>query len=328
MPLPRYTLRQLDAFVTVADALSFTAAADRLGLTPSAVSQLVVELEASVGFKLFDRSTRKVALSSAGKEFLNSAETVLKHLRLAETAAADLRNRSAGLVRVAAPMVIASLILPKAVKAYALTRPKVVVRIRDAAVERLVDMVSSGEVDMAIGPDRPSGDDVTRTSLFESPWVLWCSAEHPLARKRELRWDDLRDQSLVAAGRDHERSVAQMRAGLPASERITPIDVVDNMSTALGIAAEGLAATLSPAYVSVWAQKLGLVMRRVVEPEVMRHVCLYRPARRVISPAAEGFANHLVHSMQHLAEDLMPVGTPLPKKAALLNFKWVAQHED
>ena len=61
MSLPRYTLRQLDAFVTVADMLSFTAAADRLALTPSAVSQLVVELESSLDFKLFERSTRKVA---------------------------------------------------------------------------------------------------------------------------------------------------------------------------------------------------------------------------------------------------------------------------
>jgi DNA-binding transcriptional LysR family regulator len=67
MPLPRYTLRQLDAFVTVAEALSFTDAANRLGLTPSAVSQLVVELESSLGFKLFERSTRKVALSAAGR---------------------------------------------------------------------------------------------------------------------------------------------------------------------------------------------------------------------------------------------------------------------
>ena len=295
MPLPRYTLRQLDTFITVADVLSFTDAGNRLGLTPSAVSQLVGELEAGVGFKLFDRSTRKVALSSAGKEFLASAEMVLRHVQLAETAAADLRNRSAGLVRVAAPMVIASAILPKIVKAYAQTRPKVVVRIRDAAVERLVDMVASGEVDLAIGPDRSCGDDVTRTSLFESPWVLWCSAEHPLARKRVLHWNDLRDQALVTAGRDHERSVAQMRAGLPDDERITPIDVVDNISTALGIAAEGLAVTLSPAYVGVWAKRLGLVMRRVVEPESMRQVCLYQPTRRANSPAAEGFAAHLAN---------------------------------
>lgn len=299
MPLPRYTLRQLDAFTTVADTLSFTAAADRLALTASAVSQLVVELESTTGFRLFERSTRRVALTAAGREFLGAAEPVLKHLRLAESAAADLRNRAAGLVRVAAPMVIASAMLPRVIAQYSAAEPQVVVRIRDAAVEQLVDMVARGDVDLAVGPDRPTGDDVQRTPLFESPWVLWCAPDHPLAAKRTLRWRDLRAHALVTAGRDHERSVAQMRLGLPEEERITPIDVVDNISTALGIAAAGLAATLSPAYVGVWAgEHWGLVMRRVTAPEVMRAVCLYRPARRASSPAAEGFAAALATWMR------------------------------
>jgi DNA-binding transcriptional LysR family regulator len=85
-----------------------------------------------------------------------------------------------------------------------------------------------------------------------------------------------------------------MRSALPDDERITPIDVVDNISTAMGIAAEGLAVTLSPAYVQPLAEKFGLVMRRIVTPEVIRHVCLYSPTQRITSPAAEGFAEHLI----------------------------------
>jgi len=294
VPHPRYTLRQLDAFCQVAETLSFRVAGERLGLTPSAVSQLVQELEVGTGFRLFERSTRRVALSAAGQEFLPSAESVLKHLRLAERAAADVRDRSAGLVRVAAPMVLASVVLPNAIKAHLAERPDVVARIRDTAVERLVAAVAAGDVDLAIGPDRASGEDVARVPLFDSPWVIWCAPDHPLARRRHLRWRDLHGHALVAAGRDHERSVAQMRAGLPDDERITPVDVVDNISTALGIAAAGLAATLSPGYVSSWARRLGLVSRRLRDPDTARAVCLYRPTRRTISPAAEGFALHLV----------------------------------
>lgn len=293
MPLTRFSLRQFDAFVAVADTLSFTEAGNRLGLTPSAVSQLILELEAAVGLRLFDRSTRKVALSAPGRELLSSAEAVLKYAGLAETAAADLRNQAAGMVRIAAPMVIASVILPAAIKAYALQHPKVVVLIRDATVERLVDLVASGEVDLAIGPDRPHDDEVERQNLFDSPWVLWCSPQHSLAAKRTIPWEDLRGQPLVAAGRDHERSVARMRTSLPDDERITPSVVVDHISTALGIAAVGLAVTLSPAYVGMLARPLGLVMRRILKPEVMRQVCLYRSARRAVSPAAAGFATHL-----------------------------------
>ncbi|MES2958012.1 MAG: LysR substrate-binding domain-containing protein, partial [Pseudomonadota bacterium] len=104
------------------------------------------------------------------------------------------------------------------------------------------------------------------------------------------------------AGRDHERSVAQMRASAPDDTRITPVDVVDNVSTALGIAAQGLAATLAPAYVGVLARTMGLVMRRVVEPETVRKVCLYRPLTRTQSPAVVGFAKHLVDWLPQWSE--------------------------
>ncbi|MDY7579968.1 LysR family transcriptional regulator [Herbaspirillum sp. RTI4] len=289
----RFTPRQLDAFITVADMRSFTAASQRLSLSASAVSQLIAELEQTIGFRLFDRSTRLVSLSSAGKEFLASAETAVKHLRQAESAAADVRNRAAGVVRIAAPMVLASVMLPEAIQAYQQKQPKVVVRIRDASVERLVDMVASGDADLAVGPDRATGDEVQRHLLCESAWVLWCAYGHPLAAKPELRWSDLRNTPLVAAGRDHERNVAQMSDSLPEDQRIGNIDVVDNITTALGIARAGLAATLSPEYVGALARPLGLTMRRVVDPEIMRYLCLYQPVRRATSPAAEGFAEHL-----------------------------------
>lgn len=293
MALTRFTLRQLDAFATVAELHSFTDAAQRLGLTAQAVSQLVAELESVLGFRLFDRTTRRVSLSGAGRDFLNSSETVMRHVRAAEGAAADVRNRAAGIVRIGAPLVLASLAVPAAIRAYQALHPKVVVRIRDVTVDGLVDAVASGDVDLAIGPDRAMGPDVVREVIFDSRWVLWCTPDHPLARRRSLRWEDLRGLALVAAGRDHERSVARMHLSAPEAERVTPVDVVDNISTALGIAAQGLAATLAPAYVGVLATSFGLVMRRVTDPETVRNVCLYSTDLRTPAPATYGFAEHL-----------------------------------
>ncbi len=294
MPLVRYTLRQLEAFAAVAEQHSFAAAAGRLGLTAQAISQLVAELEAVLGFRLFDRTTRRVALSSAGQDFLGPAETVLRHVQAADSAAADVRNRAAGLVRVGAPLVLAGTAIPAAIRGYQAQRPRVVVRVKDLPVDQLVDAVQAGDVDLAVGPDRPAGDAVRRDGLFDSRWVLWCAPAHPLARRRQLRWADLQGHALVAAGRDHERSVAQMHANAPEGERVEPVEVVDNISTALGLAAQGLTATLAPAYVGVMALPLGLVMRRVLGPETVRKVCLYQPASRPLSPAAQGFAEHLM----------------------------------
>jgi DNA-binding transcriptional LysR family regulator len=293
MALTRFTLRQIEAFIAVADLHSFSNAAERLGLTAQAVSQLVAELEASLSFRLFDRTTRRVALSSAGRDFLASAETMLRHVRAAESAADDVRNRAAGVVRVGAPLVLAAVALPAAIKAYHALRPKVVVRVRDLPVDRLVDAVAAGDVDLAVGPDRAAAPEVSSRPLFDSPWVLWCAPEHPLAQLHQVTWADLQHTALVAAGRDHERSVAQMRLNTPDDQRVTPVDVVDNITTALGIAAQGLAATLAPSYVGVIAATFGLQMRRVVDPETVRKVCLYAPLARALSPAGESFAEHL-----------------------------------
>jgi DNA-binding transcriptional LysR family regulator len=295
MPLTRFTLRQIEAFMAVADAHSFTTAASRLGLTAQAVSQLIAELESILGFRLFDRTTRKVALSSAGRDFLGSASTLLRHVHAADSAADDVRNRASGVVRVGAPLVLASTALPMAMREYQQLKPKVVVRVRDVPVDALVDRVADGDVDLAIGPDRHTGAAVHALPLFDSAWVLWCAPGHPLARhRRALRWAELAEVAIVSAGRDHEHNVAQMHRDVPAGTRVTPVDVVDNISTALGIAAQGLAVTLAPAYVGVMARPLGLVMKRVVQPESVRKVCLYSPATRALSPAAQGFADFLV----------------------------------
>jgi len=294
MPFSRFTLRQLEAFVAVAELHSFSAASDHLALTAQAVSRLVAELESVLGFKLFERTTRSVRLSGGGREFLVSAETTLRHVRATEKTADDVLNRASGILRIAAPQVLASMVLPEAIEDFVDQRPKVVVRIVDTKVEELVDRLADGDVDLAIGPDRPVEDGLSREPLFDSPWVLWCKPQHPLATKQTVTWADLRLHPLVAAGNDHERSVAQMRINLPDGVRISPIDVVDNLSTAMGIAARGLAATLAPAYVGIMAKNFGLVMRRVLEPETVRQVCLYRNRRVSALPVTESFAEHLI----------------------------------
>ncbi|MDP9647072.1 LysR family transcriptional regulator [Paraburkholderia caledonica] len=294
MALTRITIRQFEAFLAIVDLQSIGAAAQRLGLTSSAVSQLLAELETELGFRLFDRTTRRVNLSSAGQDFLASAESVLRHVHAAAQSADDIRNRAAGIVRIGAPLVLASTALPEAIAEYARDKPKVVVRICDTVVEQLVERVESADVDLAVGPDRPSGARVRRDSAFASPWVMWCAPSHPLGTRRRVQWQQLRDIPIVATGRDHERAVDQMLANLPVEARIVPVDVVDNVTTAFGIASRGLAVTLAPAYVAPLARTFGLIMKRIVEPETIREVCVYRSTERALSPPAAGFADFLL----------------------------------
>ena len=232
-------------------------------------------------------------------------------MQLAESTAADVRNRAAGIVRVGVRLVLASAVLPALVREFGVDKPKVNVCISDVAVDRLVESVESGDVDLSVGPDRPHSGTVLRTVAFDSPWVLWCAPTHPLAAQVVLTWPDLREARLVSAGRDHERSVAQMNLNVPEGERVLPVHVVDNITTALGMAAETQTVTLAPAYVGVLAEKFGLVMRRVTEPETVRQVCVYRSAVRPIPPAAEAFADFIVERLRtfQFAPQASPAGS-------------------
>jgi DNA-binding transcriptional LysR family regulator len=288
-----FTLRQLQAFVAVADTSSFSRAAEFLHLSASAVSQLVIELELVLGYKLFDRSTRKVTLSTAGRAFMPSVEAVLRQLETARATAVDIRDQAAGLLRVAAPLVVASVMLPQLIAAFRSRHSNVTVRLIDCPVDMLVQKVASREADLAMGPDRPTAPEVERVSLFTSPWVVWCAPTHRFARMRAITWADLGKSELVAAGRDHEIHLASMMRNFPDATRAAPQQVVDNISTALGLAAAGLCYTISPAYVESLALPLGLVKREIQDPVQMREMSLFKPTDRELSVAASKFAAYV-----------------------------------
>lgn len=291
------TFRQVEAFLAVADTGSFTRAAELLHLSPSAVSQLISELEGALGYTVLDRNTRKVALSAAGRALMPAVEALSRQFALTKTAALDIRHQAAGVVRVAAPLVVASVMLPNLIAQYAELRPKVMVRLVDCPVESLVDRIATRDVDLAVGPDRPVGPEVERVVLYPSPWVVWCAPRHPFARKKSLTWNDLASEPFVAAGRDHEIHLSTIFRQLPAPMRVAPAQVVDNISSALGLAAAGLCYTISPAYVKALALPLGLVMREITDPIVQREMSLFRPADRTLSPAAIGFGEHIIAAL-------------------------------
>ena len=85
MSLTRATIRQYEVFAMVAEMRGFSAAGERMGLSSSAISQLVAELESNLGFRLFDRSTRRVELSGAGLDFMPLAQSVLRDVQRAES---------------------------------------------------------------------------------------------------------------------------------------------------------------------------------------------------------------------------------------------------
>jgi DNA-binding transcriptional LysR family regulator len=121
-------LRQLRAYVAVLECASFSEAAKTMRLSQAALSGLIKELEARVGVRLLDHTTRKVSASSAGETFAPMARRVLANLDEALDNLTNLKEPRRGLVRVAAPDPLSCMPLPELIAGYGESHPGVDVR--------------------------------------------------------------------------------------------------------------------------------------------------------------------------------------------------------
>lgn len=292
------THRQLRAFVMVAEAGSFSLASQRLHLSPSAVSLLIRELEGVLDFRLLERTTRHVVLTPAGRGFIPSAHAVLKELQRAEIRAQDVRNAVSATVRVAAPLIIAAALLPPALAQCREAFPGAVVRIVDATVDQLIECVADGRAEVAIGPDRQAVEGVERQVLFVSRWVAWCLPDHPLTGLDAVRWEDLATVPVIMPGHDYQFYVSLLLETLAPDLRITPTHVVEQMTTALGLAAAGLGVAIGPEYALPVARAWPLVMRPLSPPGVERDICLYTSSSRLLPGAAAAVVPRLAELLR------------------------------
>ncbi len=148
------TLRQLRVFIEVSRLRSFSRAGDEIGLTQSAVSRCVRELEGEIGLKLIDRTTRDVQLTDAGSNLISSVSRLLVDLDDALREIREIGEQRRGRVVVAASPTIACRLMPRVVAAAERQFPFVTLGLRDDVQSDVLRKVKSGEVDfgVVIGP--------------------------------------------------------------------------------------------------------------------------------------------------------------------------------
>lgn len=292
------TLRQLSAFLAVADTGSFTLAAERLFVTQSALSALIKELELSLGLRLFDRSTRRLRLSETGRELYPQIEKILNDLQGVISEAGNLKALARGSVRVAVPQLLACTLLPQVMAGFHTLHPGVHLRLVDCAVESVMARVFSGEVDIGIGPEREANSDIDAAPLFTLPFMAVLPPGHPLVRRERLQWDDLSGQPLITLQGQFTdllvSDVGEAARDLP-KEAFTQVTF---MTTALALVAAGLGLTLCMPYASALVRQYGLVMRPIGDPVVERSFWIFTRRGRSLSPAAQGFLEYLRQRLQ------------------------------
>jgi DNA-binding transcriptional LysR family regulator len=286
-------LNQLRVFVAVARLGNFTRAAERLHLSQPSMSLHIRQLEQDLGVRLFDRSTRSVALTRAGDDFLPTAERLLDDVQSAVAAVADLAARRRGRVAVAVLPSVAAELLPRAMAALHAHHPDITVSLRDDVAEQIPARVRSGEVDFGLGAIDSIDADIAGSPLVGDELIAVFPPSHALARGNgsapsvKITWRALAKFPFVAMSRDSSVRRLTEQAFAHNGLVLEPAFEAKYMSTAIGIVAHGLGVGTLPSSAVSMAQHAGLAHAEIRGPVMKRQIGIITRRGRSLSPAAE-----------------------------------------
>jgi DNA-binding transcriptional LysR family regulator len=311
-----FTVRQgaldgVEAFLSVAQHLSFRRAAAELGVTPSAMSQAVRALEARVGAALFIRTTRSVGLTEAGERFLSRAKPAFEELVAASESARDLGQRPSGLLRLSVPRAVVPILLEPLIASFCQAYTEVQVEI--AANEQLVDLAVEG-FDAGIRLGQFIAADMVAVRLTRPfPFVVVGSPDYLRRHKRPERIEDLRQHACLRMRRS-DGSIAPWPFvdGNKAVEAIISGPLIANdYLTLLGAAIQGLGLAQLPGPLTKAPIADGRLQALLTPLAVtLPGVFLYYPERRQVLPKLRAFIDHVKFRSADMARE----GTQKPRK--------------
>ncbi|MCG7363609.1 LysR substrate-binding domain-containing protein [Roseomonas sp. ACRSG] len=290
-------LDQLRTFVAVAEAQSLTRATETLHLSLPAVSRRLSALEDELGVALLARSTRRVALTQTGREFLPRARRLLDELEESLLGIRETAARRRGLVTIACIPTAAYYFLPATLADFARRFPNVRVRVMDLSADGVTDAVATGGVEFGIGMEGAVHPEVEFRPLRRDPFVLACRRDHPLAKKRGLRWADLHNETLVGVSRRSGNRLILDRALLPRGIQPNWRYEAEHLSTSLGLVEAGLGVAVVPRLALPRDPHPVLVARPLTDPKIERATGVVLRRGAVPGPAARALLDLLEHRM-------------------------------
>jgi DNA-binding transcriptional LysR family regulator len=246
---------------------SFSAAAQALAYSQSAISQQIAVLEREAGTRLVERHGRRVRLTDAGQALVRRADAILAELAAAEAELRAIAGLRGGRVRLSTFASAATALLPAAVAAFRADHPEVQVELSLVeATGEAIDGVRAGRADLAllIQPvEQPPPDQVETHRLLQDPMLVVLPAGHPLARRRALALDDLAGEQWVLGGgpgcSDRDTILRACHAA-GFEPRVTVLFPTDDYNATQGMVAAGAGITLLPR-LALAVPRDGLVVR-------------------------------------------------------------------
>ena len=303
--------RPLKAFLLAVECGSFTLASDRLGVTQPSFTALIQDLEDVLGVRLFDRTTRSIALTAAGDEFLARIQRPLTDLEEAYRGILDLAAVKRGSVVLGALPSTSLTLIPPALRELRVAHPTLRVRVVEAHNDELISMVRTNQIEFALATVLEPAADLAFHPLLADSWFAVFPPGHELAARPQLHWRDLVPYDLIllsqgsSARAQFELAVQAEGAAPAASSRYD----VTHMTTAAGLVRQGLGITLLPRLALPELNLKGLLSKPLDDATARRTIGLLHRHDRSLSPAARAFAAQLNKVAGQIEKTLPPMRT-------------------
>jgi DNA-binding transcriptional LysR family regulator len=284
----------VQAFVAVAELGGFGKAARSLNLTQTALTRRVQKLEAYLGTRLLDRTTRVVALTPLGRDFLPQAQRLVADLTSVVSRLRDASHSRTGDLTIGCIPSMAYQWLPRFIRRYAEKHPGNRIRILDLSAGLVLDAVLQGQAELGVTILLARHPELAEQRIMEEPFALFCRNDHPLGQSKSVSWNDLRSEDLiVVSSRSGNRALLDYQL---ARHRINVNGTyeVSHPSTALGLVTAGVGTAILP--LSIIQEGTHPTVRRIplVRPAVSRTIALIRRRNASLSPAAQAFYETLL----------------------------------
>lgn len=269
--------RHLEAFHTVMIAGSTVRAAELLQVTQPAVSRSIADLEASIGFALFDRVRGRLVPTPEGQMFFREVTASYKGLDRLRSAAASIRDYGSGALRIGSLSAMGSTLVARAIQRYRLDNPKIKITLQVTSSAAIRNMVADGNLDIGLAADEIDKSGVDAQLFISIPGVIALAADHPLTAKSVLTPADIAAFpfiSLAPEDRARYRLDAVMAA---AGESLNIVVETPSSNTICALALSGDAIGLVNPISTEGFSERGLVLRPFVPDVPFRALILFRP---------------------------------------------------
>ncbi|MGH2854147.1 MAG: LysR family transcriptional regulator [Solirubrobacteraceae bacterium] len=288
----------------VAQRGSFSAAAEALSYTQSAVSQQIAALEAETGMTLLERGSRGVRLTGAGRTLVEHAEGILARLEAAEEELAALAGLRGGQLRMASFPTAGATLMPVAIAAFRGAYPEVELTLAEGEPEEIAPRLRAGEFDLALLFEFGEAEqDLKRVELLEDPLYLALPRGHRLAGKRALRLGELRGEAWVQTSRSSPCARHVVRCCHAAGFEPNVAFESDDYQTVQGLVAAGVGVALIPelAFFDRPSTREDIVVRALSPHPPVRSVIAALPGRAGASTRLTPAASAMLRILEEAA---------------------------